>query len=184
MLPVENKENPESGRYGTSGRQMVRLSMAVACLAPFGAVCVPALPVLAMTASCPNKIDFGKFAIAGGIGNLTVTPGSAVPAKPSVVTITAPKPGVCKVAGFTGTTGTLKVQVTATKANMTFGGNVMTVEDFNIGSKNAGRTKNYFSVSLTKTSKTYHVGARLHIGGGDSSGHYTGSVIIIHTYTN
>ncbi len=179
-----------SGRYagfgGTaSGRTKVKLSMAVACLAPFGIAFLSARPALAqMTASCAQKLNFGKFAIAGGAASLTVTPGGSVPPHPSVVTVIVPQAGQCKVSGFTGTTGSLKIQVSLASATMNNGVDVMTVKKFNIDTKNAGRTKIYFSVSLTKTSMPYDIGARLSMDGGDSVGSYSGSVVIIHTYTN
>ena len=158
--------------------------MAVACLTPFG-VALPMNSARAqMVANCSQKMDFGKFAIAGGTGKLTITPAGSVPTHPNIVTVIPPTVGICKISGFTGTTGTLQIQVSQTKATITNAGNVLTVKSFDVAKKNEGRTKTYISASLTKTTVTYNIGATLRADGGDPVGVYTGSVIIIHTYTN
>lgn len=155
---------------------MVTLSLAVAMLMPMAEAAQAQF-----AANCTRSLIYDTFAECGG-GKITVTPNTGnVLTNGCVVVLGSPKQALCTAKNF-ATTGSINVQMTAKKINLT-GPGVMQLKNFNIGTAAGGATKTYTSASLTATPLLFGIGGRLLVNGGQALGAYSGKVTVTVTFT-
>ncbi|PJB70811.1 MAG: hypothetical protein CO093_06635 [Alphaproteobacteria bacterium CG_4_9_14_3_um_filter_47_13] len=162
---------------GKNGKTMIRLSLATALLMPIAETAWAQLAV-----NCTQALRFATIAACGGGGTLRVTAKSGKTTDLGcIIPLGAAKRAVCTVKSF-ATSGSLQVKVTA--KSMKIGGPAsMSVKNFNIGTAAGGPTKTYASVSLTATPLTFGVGGSRLATGGQTTGNYSGQLVMTVMFT-
>lgn len=136
-----------------------------------------AMITIVVTASV--ELNFGTIAVvsAGTVTMNTANSRSVAGGVTAVGGAGLESSGVLSISGSTGLA--IVLSMSSPSFNVSNGGDMMVVNNFNLVTNGGGQTE---TVTLTSSPTTYSLGARLNVGAAQSAGTYTGSYTINANY--
>ena len=163
-----------------AGGRVVRLSLAVASIYPFGALGFgDALAQPYVT--CLRPIMLGRFANCPSGGKIGVTPSGVQITDGCVLGLGTMKHAQCRVTVSLPQTQSLQMSVTKTQVNLT-GAGTMALGSFNVNTVSGGNAYTFPSGSFQATQKVIGIGGTVTVSPSQPSGAYSGTVTLTVTF--